>query len=442
MNRRETPKDDQKPGANQTTIRGRPKPSDLPYGPSVMPILWRLDPAPAYIKTLYTVVTISGLIGLFFLADLIPLFLSNLDANWDTQNGLDPSTQNALLALPSLVHQALHIPQEDVSAIFLFVGAVCAALIAADIMLGRGPTSQSPWPSSWKTANTICYHEMFSEPTRFGRLLRRPGNTLSNAPFLLGSLSVLASLKAPNENVFWWADLEFAIMLFLLAVFSSLWHGSNAPWSQYPDIWSMDSCILYLIIRNVCMGILSSLLQHSTSNQEDLAKSLAGGVCAVTYAAVIAALAKANYKLFQDGYLHGPCPFSARARLVGISNVMGQGQKDCGVGTVAIFAAMPVMYASIPLFVQTVLLQSTGSLLAGNLLARTLCVGWSYRMVDRWVLDGCFLMNYFVAMKPSCVLKTVGAAIVSPTGALHSFTGITLLAAYVHARSFDEKLGM
>ena len=62
-----------------------------------------------------------------------------------------------------------------------------------------------PWPESWETNNNACYDDMFCEPTRENRLIRRAGNALSNFFYLLLSLIILISttnrgLLGDNES--------------------------------------------------------------------------------------------------------------------------------------------------------------------------------------------------------------------------------------------------
>ena len=73
---------------------------------------------------------------------------------------------------------------------------------------------------------------MFCEPTRPGRLLRRPGNALSNFVYVFGAACVLHStllLPAADSGggggggggtAFWVADAMFGVMLLLLGLTS------------------------------------------------------------------------------------------------------------------------------------------------------------------------------------------------------------------------------
>jgi hypothetical protein len=172
-----------------------------------------------------------------------------------------------------------------------------------------------------------------------------------------------------------------------------------------------------------------------------MARKVAGGACVILDSALILTIGNNLYQTgYRKGFLHGKCPFSARSRLLGTSNVRGRGQVDCSIRVLALYGAMPVVFLLPRAIVMISLLHSLGSVPAMKLATRTLVVGWTYRLTERWVLDCNVPMNYLVNMKPSLV-RTIGAAVFSPTAILHIWTGITLLAGYAHARSLDSQLG-
>ncbi|CAB9516993.1 expressed unknown protein [Seminavis robusta] len=433
---------------DENTVSNYLSASDLPVGKFNGYQIWDRDPTSETLKIFYTGLTVLGLLYMIFSAAVITT-LFRVDTSWDHTHGLDFQNKNVLLGFPELISATLNLPLAKVWTILYTTLGVYGLLVVADIVLGFTSSSSNnnnkrthPWPTAWKTDNTLCYHDMFAEPTRFGRLLRRPGNTLSNGTYLLASLCVLWSSLFHRQSVFWMSDILYGIMLFLLAVFSNLWHASNAPWSQYPDLWSMDSCICYLILRDACFGAMY-LLQKVIPDYQP--QTIAAVACLLIYTGAIAALAKHNYGFFQKGWLHGHCPFSARARLTGKGDLFGAGQKDLHVVTVCAFAALPVYYTALPTLINVTLARSTGSVTATNWAFRCLVIGWTYRMWERWVMDGCVLMNWFrppkgntnnSSSKPN-LLQTIGAAICSPTAVMHFFTGITLLTGYMHARSCE-----
>jgi hypothetical protein len=418
--------------------------SDLPFGQSIFPHIWNTDPNTVTFKASLIGLTLAGLFYMWFSSLIVPYFV-NIDISWDVQRGI---TEDSISAFPKLVSVTLGLPVVSVNTIILVSYGIYALFLVADVVKGttssnsnNGKFTTYPWPAAWKTDNVICYNEMFSEPTRWGRLMRRPGNTLSNVNYLVASLCVICSCLGSHTTIFWISDIQFGIMLFILAVTSNIWHACNAPWSQYPDLWSMDSCILYLMIRSVCMLLLCVMIRFTTATRES-AQTLAATACVLVYTLVIAAVGKTYWDLFQSGWLHGGCPLSGRVRLTGKGNLFGNGHQDCHISTLCAYAVLPVLYTSFPTLWQISLLTNVGSVAAATLTFRTLIIGWTYRLSERFVLDGCPFVNFFTtpAKKEATVFHTIGAAIVSPTAVLHFFTGITLLAGYMHTRSVEGSL--
>ncbi|KAL7533068.1 hypothetical protein ACHAWF_004326 [Thalassiosira exigua] len=413
-----------------------PSLSDAPHGKFLGCLIWKNDPSSEAIKIFYACLTILGILYMVFHVFLM-VNVFGMDGGWDEQHGFD--NRNAS-AFPELISITLGLSPFTVYAIFGISLGSYGMLMAVDWLMGALVTPDKkrtyPYPPSWRTDNDICYSEMFSEPTRWGRLLRRPGNTLSNGTYFFASICILSS----GRSIFWLADVLFGTMLFCLAVFSNLWHASNAPWSQYPDLWAMDSCIAYLNIRCVCLGGLI-LVQKMTVAKQQNAQQLAAVTCALVYSATIMGLAMHQWNIFQKGWLHGRCPFSARARLIGKGDVWGQGQQDCHVLTVCAFAALPLFYTALPTIIYLTLGHSMGSVAAANWTFWSLVFAWTYRMWDRWLLDGCIFIRWFAATPPGkepTVVRTIGSAGFSPTAVFHFFTGLTLLAGYMHSRSWED----
>ena len=422
-------------------LKPYPKLSDLPpIGQSLWPILWDRDPTPSAWKAIYCISTVFGLTCLIFLSDIMMTIFPSLDASWDENHGITSSS-----SLTELIQATTGLSDGWIQVILWITLGAFLTFIGADIVLGLISSSKKqesdtyPWPNSWKTDNYLCYHDMFAEPTRHGWLIRRPGNTLSNVNYLVSSLVVFgSSILSDKSNIFWVSDAEFSFMLLMLTIFSTIWHGSNAPWSQYPDLWAMDSCIFYLMIRYACLGGIYFLHQYFGVTLETC-QFLGATSCSLIYTGVIVSVAKFYYGHFQNGWLHSTCPYSARARMMGVSDIFGHGHLDIYIGsTVCAFAALPIYYMSIPTLINQTVIGSFGSITAAHWVLRSLVVGWTYRMWDRWVLDGNPLMNYWVEMKPS-VLRTVGAALFSGTAQMHFWTGITLMAGYMHGRSVEGK---
>jgi hypothetical protein len=400
--------------------------------------IWHRDPSSYFNKLLWIVLTLSGLLYMVYSVHIVTS-LMGLKGDWDDHHGLVTTNHIFLFSFLDLVAVTLELSRSNVLGIFGISFGVYGLLIVADILVGGNEninlscSKTYPWPSSWKVENTICYNEMFCEPTRWGRFLRRPGNTLSNVTYLLSSLSVL---MASPKSVFWMSDILFGLMLLILSVFSTLWHASNAPWSQYVDIWSMDCCILYLIVRYGCLGG-QRVLVTVIGLDPIISQRLAGLVCLLIFGLVVLWLGILHWKRYQRRWLHGGCPFSARARLLGRGNVRGEGQEDCHISTVCLFASLPVLYTGIPTIIQVYLIGSVGSTTAAIWVFRTLVFGWTYRLCERWLLDGCNLMNFFTDHGQTSRIHILGASVVSPTAVLHFSTGLTLLTGYMHCRSVE-----
>jgi len=274
-----------------------------------------------------------------------------------------------------------------------------------------------------------------------------------------------------TENIFWLSDGLFGIMILLLSIFSFLWHATNAPFVHYMDLWSMDSSILYLLVRFACLTVLLVVSHYTTDtttdtdtdtdnnnnssyprNSDTMMKSVAAWSCLLIYIMIVIGIGYFQYDLYQRQWLHGSyCPISGRARLSGLSNVFGQGHKHVYIGLdLCLFAVLPVLYIGIPMLVQIFWIESVGSVIACTTLFKTLVLGWSYRLTERWVLDNNPFMNwcnhgsnnYPTATKKTTItdLKRVVAAFTSPTAFLHVLTGLSLLTAYAHVRSVDEYL--
>ena len=246
---------------------------------------------------------------------------------------------------------------------------------------------------SWNCDNTECYLEMFCEPTREGCLVRRPGNCYSNILYLFAGLVVLLSTwQQWATNSFAVADTMFGVMLLILATLSVIWHASNAPKSQYIDLWSMDSCIAYLIVRITCLGVLSVCAYLGASKATSA--QVAPASCAVMFGALIAKEAHKQWLSHKAEYLDGGCPFSSRNRLLGRGGSRGSlVKKPPSVFGVCIFLGMPVVYMVIPTVVMACGTGSAGSVVSGTVMLVALVIGWSWRMLERFAMDGCGPMN-------------------------------------------------
>ena len=149
-------------------------------------------------------------------------------------------------------------------------------------------------PKHWEVHNTIFHHDIFTEPTRYGRLLRGPGNALSNFIYFYTAVCILlsvvrqsswqSSLEGPPrqevlENAFLLAGGLFRTMLLILFVVWTVFHVSNASNSQYVNLWAMDSCIIFLMIRAISLG-LACYLNRNLDMDVSTARYSSGWICA------------------------------------------------------------------------------------------------------------------------------------------------------------------
>jgi len=125
------------------------------------------------------------------------------------------------------------------------------------------------------------------------------------------------------------------------------------------------------------------------------------------------------------------------------------------IQTTCMFFGMPVLFMILPTIVQAFIVGSVGSIVLGTVAAASLVLGWGLRMFERFVLDGWTPMNLACEIQSRANCKatwitvqfrqsggTVLAALVSPTAALHWFTGVTLLVGYMNVRSLDATLNL
>jgi hypothetical protein len=319
--------------------------------------------------------------------------------------------------------------------------------------------------------STRTYEEMFAEPPRVvlvttvdselvvkPALCSRPGNTYSNLSYVYAAILVLYSNlgggdRGSDSLPFFLADVTFGVMLLVLAALSVAWHASNYNVVQYYDLWAMDFCIGYSLIRLVCVGlsvplasVMISVMGFSHAKE---GLSAAGTVCLVVTITYLVSS-------FRDRETtHGPqlmsCSFTGRRRLV-------RGELDV-VGA-CLFLGMPVVYLVPPIVIQLFVLNDFGSAVLAAATAGALAVGWVYRFTERFCLDGNPVMTwmwerreiFFARLKNRAyghylrrgsIFETLTDACLcffSPTAVLHWWTGFTLLFANAHARSLEQAL--
>eukprot|EP01048_Picozoa_sp_COSAG05_P016753 COSAG05_NODE_2198_length_3410_cov_5.345213_3_plen_449_part_00 len=281
-------------------------------GSCLFPAIVAANGVSAPLSQLAVLMTFFSLLAL----PALPTFLAHLgiDSSWDSAHELENSWGFPVNIMGLLEHGCqLNAAQVQLAA--ALAGAVFGLLATADLLSGCCPQAIR-WPQGWNTNNTQCYAEMFCEPTRQS-LIRRPGNCYSNILYLFAGVIVLMSSWQQREAyAFCVADAIFGVMLVMLAAMSVIWHASNCPASHYVDLWSMDSCIAYLIIRLACLGAFVFL--HTTLGMgASTSSTTAAVICTGLYLLLIFKKAKHQYAGYQSGYLDGCCPFSCRNRLLG-----------------------------------------------------------------------------------------------------------------------------
>jgi len=404
--------------------------SQFPYRQSVFRAIYEKDSASTHCKLITLLITAVLMLAL----PLVPSILVNVFGlrNWDSihLNNEQP------LSMTALLQAALGLSAAEVWWSVRCTFGVFGGLMLLDLV------DIVKWPRSWHTEDERCYSSMFCEPSRAGRLIKHPGNSFSNAIYFFGSLCVMQSATRQG-NLFWAADYCFGVMLLLLAGTSFVWHASNAPKSHYPDLWAMDSCICYLIIRFVAIGIQALLCKVFT---QETANPAAAGFCLLLYAMLSLTHARSQFCHAREGLFDAGFQLSGRTRLL---------RNDMDIQTTCMFFGMPVLFMILPTIVQAFIVGSVGSIVLGTVAAASLVLGWGLRMFERFVLDGWTPMNLACEIQSRANCKatwitvqfrqsggTVLAALVSPTAALHWFTGVTLLVGYMNVRSLDATLNL
>ena len=339
---------------------------------------------------------ISLLISPFFLYILTYLFPSSVKATWDEDHGI---VGYSLADTMHIVQFTFGLSKDAIASVAFLTFVCYTGLIVADVELARRsrnnrrnekkndnlkhkPSRYDVW--SQIDTNNQCYEEMFSEPIRLGRLLRSPGNALSNAVYFFGALLILLSASRSLQllperfclpcnhsdrysgSTFLIFDVLFGLDLLILSIASTLWHGSNSTLSHYIDLWSMDCCIISVPIRNITYAALVISIKVMRWDPAH-AKFIMRWLSALSYLVVILLYGRFYYKLWKKKWLHGPCPLSTRARLSGTSDIFGMGHKDVFVSEVCIFAALAVILVVMGPIIEASLVGDVGSLVTSTI---------------------------------------------------------------------------
>lgn len=409
-----------------------------PYWTCVYNDLSRHDPIPFPLQRIF-----ACLVVLSYLPITFPLTMGHLVGLDDSYFGFDKVAAPTSTLLP-LMSVTTGLSQLQLYVCVSLTAAFFATLIWADMTAAERPFR---WPKAWETDNNTCYDDMFCEPSRKDRLIRRPGNTLSNFFYLLSAMVVLASTYSrafSNEKtIFILSDATFGILMLILSISSTFWHGCNASWAHGVDLWSMEAVILYLPIRMMSLGAFVTLCKHSWDPL--MASNIASAVCMFVYLVHIVSNGSRWKKKYDNKFLHSHCPFAVRNRLPN-SPHLKTSMGPISLVEVYMFALMPVSH-NIPSWILAKKVYGTlGSICFVKILNISLALGWGYRMTERWAFDACRHIKLFsermeMAKKNEDHVKSFAwmslAAVLSPTAVLHYCTGITLAAAFCHARSVE-----
>ena len=423
-----------------------------PFSVSLFDSIMKLDPEPSATKWVYIILTAVFMILTLFVTEFL-MYLTNTKGG--IQEGMTPKE------LLFTCTKALKLTSDQIL-YHLNTSIVVFSLLVLVHYLGFN------WPQHWYDAtinkySTSCYDEMFVEPLsssdlfyrgRGTRIIARMGNTLSNISYLFAALCVTHTAMATwSNNLYCYADTLFGINLLLLSLFSTLWHAANYNKQHYLDLWVMDHAILYLIMRYMAMGLALwvPLIESYVPSSLFLFYLITFMVAFKTY--ICECWCEYGAGMFDKCFTP-----SGRRRLTQIDK---HGQTDMTVAGMCLFTGLPIFYMALPSWVMWSM-RRIGDPLALKTLTMFLTVAWTYRMLERFCVDGLPFMesiNQQLAMGVKDKYKAgkghalnwaaahrgllrLLAAIISPTAVLHWLTGLCLLAGYVHVRSLDEEIAL
>ena len=317
-----------------------------------------------------------------------------------------------------------------------------------DVWWFKGLVANDSWTNDPFTDE--CYRTMFGELNRGrGRLVRCVGNTYSNFMYLWMSFVILLSHE--NSAKFYNSDFLFGVMLFILGISSTMWHATHIRFVQYIDIWSMDAVILYFFLRFPCMLLLPSERKDS--------------VCTTIYSLLILSNAKRVVTQYQNKFLHFICPYAGRTRLLHMiqkEELQHKQHKDqenirykfqllppidvpqhVGIVDICVFSLFPVvklaLLGGLILYIQhntSIVIKVPSTLL--NRTVRPLLFGWTYRLLDQWILDYIPYQSCFKNKKHTLHTILI-SAFLSPTSVFHFLTGVCLWNGFLLALHLDQK---
>jgi hypothetical protein len=438
--------------------------SGHPFGISLFHAIMKADPAPYQIKWMYLSITAILMTSILCLSEFL-MYLTN------TTTAITTNHNNIVISLKSLLDvytKTLNIEEDNIiKHFYVSIGIFLVFLILHFCRIS--------WPLKWyhkinNKYSTSCYDEMFAEPLssidlmphkkgRGSRLIARMGNTLSNVSYLFTALVVCDSAwnwsanDNGNNNIYHLADKLFGINLILLSFFSTLWHSTNYNKEHYLDLWAMDHAILYLIMRYVAIGINVLLpIPVIISNYIPISISIPLNLFlfySITFIIAYKSYISESLCDYGAGMFDKSFPPSGRRRLTLLDK---NNLPDMSVGGMCLFTALPILYMTLPTLIMYNI-GKTGNPLALKVLTLSLTIAWSYRMLERFCVDGLPFIERITSQlnlnekndlkRPNFLIKfclRFIAGTISPTAVLHWLTGVCLLAGFVHVRSLDEDI--
>jgi hypothetical protein len=198
------------------------------------------------------------------------------------------------------------------------------------------------------------------------------------------------------------------------------------------------------------------VLATKWTGSQNTASSVSSTACFGLFVGHIYDNAKRWYNKQSSRFWEELCPFAVRNRLPNSPYILGVTDKRnatnktplnrIGLLEIYLFALLPVSSNVLNWFLIKTTFHTVGSPCLVRILNRSLVFGWTYRLFERWGLDGCRHVLYceekIKAAKKSGnssmeTAWTVAAAVLSPTATLHFWSGLTLIAAFCHSRSTE-----
>jgi hypothetical protein len=219
----------------------------------------------------------------------------------------------------------------------------------------------------------------------------------------------------------------------------------------------MEAVIIYLTFRVIALTVF--VLISKLTEGPMIASFVSSAVCLAMFLGHINDNAKRWYGKHSSRFWQDLCPFAVRNRLpdspyvverINTSNhrknAVSNLPKVENLLEIYTFALLPVFSNMLSWILIKTTFHTVGSMVLVRILNRSLVFGWTYRLFERWGLDGCWPVQFCdVKIKESkntgnnmlVAWWTAAAAILSPTSALHFWTGVTLIAAFCHSRSVE-----